>query len=279
MEIGFLTAPVLKENLENILNFAAENGFSRVEILSNPGLGHIVPEEIIADSGKKLRDLFQRYNVRPSSYACYTNVLDSDPERKELIKKHLKNLILAAELTDVDVVCTIAGLPLPGKTKMQTIEQDAAPYFKEICSFAAQHNVKIALENWFATNLQHLEHWKKLFELVPDQNFGLNFDPSHLVHQGIDYMEAVEEFGARIFHTHAKDCEIKEHLLKRIGNLEKGWWRYVIPGYGKIQWGQYISQLRKIGYNGVLSIEHEDSAIGTQEGLIIGKKYLSQFIS
>ncbi|MCM8788274.1 MAG: sugar phosphate isomerase/epimerase, partial [Candidatus Omnitrophica bacterium] len=145
-------------------------------------------------------------------------------------------------------------------------------------SFAAQHRVKIALENWFATNIQHLQHWEKLFQVVPDSNFGLNFDPSHLVHQGIDYLAAVDEFAARIFHTHAKDCEIDQHLLQRIGNQEKGWWRYVIPGYGKIQWGRYISKLRKIGYNGVLSIEHEDSALGREEGFIAGKRYLSQFI-
>lgn len=278
MEIGFLTAPFMKESLESVLDFASENGFSKVEIISVPGAGHINPEEVLADSGKKLKKLFQAKNVIPSSYACYANILDPDLHRREMIKKHLKNLILVAEMTDVEVVCTLAGMPLSGKTKMQTIEEDLAPYFKEICEFAAQHRVKIALENWFATNIQHLEHWKKLFTLVPDKNFGLNFDPSHLVHQGIDYLSAVDEFACRIFHTHAKDCEIKEDMLRRIGNQEKGWWRYVIPGYGSVQWGQFISRLRKIGYNGVLSIEHEDGAVGREEGFIIGKKYLSQFL-
>lgn len=279
MEIGFLTAQFLKESLENVLEFARTNGFSKVEIFSVPGAGHITPEQNLDKFCKKLNNLFHRTGVRPSSYACYANVLDQNIEITQRIKKHLKNLILIAEMTNVDVICTIAGMPIPGKTKMQTIEQDAAPYFKEICSFAAQHNVKIALENWFATNIQHLEHWKKLFELVPDSNFGLNFDPSHLIHQGIDYLAAVDEFATRIFHTHAKDCEIKKHILQRVGNQEKGWWRYVIPGFGEIQWGQYISRLRKAGYNGVLSIEHEDSAVGKEEGFIIGKKYLSQFIS
>jgi len=278
MEIGFLTSPFIKEVLENVLKFAAGNGFSKVEIISVPGAGHIIPEQVLADSGKELNNLFQSTGIKPSSYACYANVLAPEPAEREKIKKHLKNLILVAELTNVDVVCTIAGMPLAGKTKLQTIEEDAAPYFREICSFAAKHNVKIALENWFATNIQHLEHWKKLFELVPDSNFGLNFDPSHLVHQGIDYLSAVDEFAPRIFHTHAKDCEIKEELLKRIGNQEKGWWRYVIPGFGRINWGQYISRLRKTGYNGVISIEHEDNAVGREEGFIIGKKYLSQFI-
>lgn len=278
MEIGFLTAPFIKESLENVLGFAFENGFKKVEIMSNPGAGHIIPEEVLADCGEKLNNMFKRMGVKPSSYACYANILDPDADRRKQIKKHIENLILAAELTGVDVVCTIAGMPVPGKTKSQTIKEDVAPFFKEICSFAAEHNVKIALENWFATNIQHLEHWKELFALVPDSNFGLNFDPSHLVHQEIDYLSALSEFAPRIFHTHAKDCEINRHLLKRIGNQEKGWWRYVIPGTGEIQWGKYIAQLRKIGYNGVLSIEHEDSAVGREEGFIIARKYLSQFI-
>ncbi|MGC9066081.1 MAG: sugar phosphate isomerase/epimerase family protein [Candidatus Ratteibacteria bacterium] len=279
MEIGFLTAPFGKQNLEAVLNFAKDNGFQKIEVLSVPGAGHIDPDQVIADSGKKLKNLFQSTGVRPSSYACYANVLDPDPERRQLIKKHLENLILVAELTNVEVVCTIAGMPVSGKTKMQTIEEDAAPYFQQLCIFAAKHNIKIALENWFATNLQHLDHWQKLFHLVPSPNFGLNFDPSHLVHQGIDYLSVVDEFASRIFHTHAKDCEIKKHVLQRIGNRENGWWRYVIPGFGVIRWGEYISRLRKAGYNGVLSIEHEDSAVGLEEGFIIGKKHLSQFIA
>lgn len=279
MEIGFLTAPFGKENLEQILYFAADNGFSKIEILSVPGGIHIQPDEVLSDHGKKLKQLFKSTGVTPSSYACYSNVLDENPERRQSIRQYMKNLILVAELTEVDIVCTIAGMPVSGKTKMQTIEEDAAEYFQQLCDFASKHGVKIALENWFATNLQHLEHWKKLFQLVPAKNFGLNFDPSHLVHQGIDYLASVDEFSDRIFHTHAKDCEINEHLLRRIGNRENGWWRYVIPGSGVIRWGEYICRLRKIGYNGVLSIEHEDSSIGREQGFILGKKYLSQFIA
>ncbi|MCM8770049.1 MAG: sugar phosphate isomerase/epimerase [Candidatus Omnitrophica bacterium] len=278
MEIGFLTAPFRQASLEEVLNFAAANGFSQVEILSVPGAGQIVPEEVIRDSGKKVKEMFSQTGVRPSSYACYANLFDQDENQREMVRKHLKHLIVAAELTGVEVVCTIAGLPLPGRNKMEMIEENVAPYFAELCSFAASHRVKIALENWFATNIQHLEHWKKLFTLVPADNFGLNFDPSHLVHQGIDYLMAVDEFASRIFHTHAKDCEINEAVLRRIGNKENGWWRYVIPGRGVIDWGRYLGRLRKAGYNGVLSIEHEDTCVGREEGFLLGKKYLSLLI-
>jgi sugar phosphate isomerase/epimerase len=144
--------------------------------------------------------------------------------------------------------------------------------------FAAAHKVKIAFENWTATNIQHLGHWQRVFELVPDANVGLNFDPSHLFWQQIDYLEAVERFGPRIFHTHAKDTEVLEHRRREVGVNGGGWWRYVIPGYGEIDWGVYISRLRRVGYDGVLSIEHEDSTLGREEGFRKGQRHLALFV-
>jgi sugar phosphate isomerase/epimerase len=179
----------------------------------------------------------------------------------------------------VEVVCTLAGLPPAGKDKMKVIEEDCAQVFPPLLDYAASKGVKIALENWYATNIQHLGHWHRLFEVVPNANFGLNFDPSHLMWQDIDYIEAVDKFANRIFHTHAKDTEVKTHIKRIVGNQGGGWWRYVIPGLGQIRWGEYIAALRRNGFNGVLSIEHEDDAVDSEEGFLIGKKYLEQFIA
>jgi sugar phosphate isomerase/epimerase len=117
-----------------------------------------------------------------------------------------------------------------------------------------------------------------MFALVEADNFGLNFDPSHLLWQDIDYLHAVEVFGPRIFHTHAKDTEIMQRRRAWVGNQASGWWRYVIPGLGAVDWGAYIACLRRVGYNGVLSIEHEDSAVGREEGFMIAARYLRQFV-
>jgi sugar phosphate isomerase/epimerase len=160
---------------------------------------------------------------------------------------------------------------------MQTIEQDVPAALGPLVEYAGQKGVKIALENWFATNIQHLGHWKRLFEVLPGQNFGLNFDPSHLLWQQIDYLGAVEQFAPRIFHTHAKDCEVQEQKLRVVGVLEAGWWRYVIPGYGRVAWGEYVAALRRVGYNNVLSIEHEDGALGREEGFRKGAEFLRRF--
>ena len=179
----------------------------------------------------------------------------------------------------VDVVTTMAGLPPQGKTRIQTIEQDCLEVFPPILEHAQSKGVKLALENWTATNIQNLAHWQRIFEVLPHKNLGLNFDPSHLHWQDIDYIEAVDKFADRIFHTHGKDTEIKQHVKRIVGNQGSGWWRYVIPGLGQIKWGEYIAALRRNGYNGVISIEHEDDAVEREEGFLIGKKYLEQFIA
>ena len=143
--------------------------------------------------------------------------------------------------------------------------------------FATQRIVNVALENYFKTNLQGLAHWEKVFEVVPAPNFGLNFDPSHLCWQQIDYIDAVYRYRDRIFHTHAKDTEIRDHDLRYLGNQAPGWWPYCIPGYGRIHWGQYIAALKSVGYDGVLCIEHEDNALGREEGFLKGLTHLRQF--
>jgi len=183
----------------------------------------------------------------------------------------------AAEALEVDIVCTMAGMPAPGKDRLKTLSEDFPKVFGPLAKRAAKAGQKIAFENWTATNLMNLEMWDRCFEVVPDENLGLNFDPSHLYWQGIDYLEAVDRYAKRIFHTHAKDTEVRQHLLRRLGNQVYGWWRYVIPGYGDINWGVYIARLRRAGFNGVLSIEHEDGAFGAEEGLLKGLRHLALF--
>lgn len=277
MQIGLLTAPFNGEPLENVVNFAAEAGFDCLEVNSAPGSTHIDSAKFRARDADRIQKLLEAAGVTFSSLAWYTNMTPADAaERRKTIRQMKRVVDIAADL-GVGVVCTLAGMPQPGKNKMQTIESDAGKVFAPLVKHAADKGVKIALENWYATNIQHLAHWEKLFELVPDDNFGLNFDPSHLVWQGIDYLHAVEVFAGRIFHTHAKDTEIVGHRLRWLGCLESGWWRYVIPGYGEIDWGIYIARLRRNGYDGVLSIEHEDGALGREEGFTKGLRHLRQF--
>jgi sugar phosphate isomerase/epimerase len=177
----------------------------------------------------------------------------------------------------VRTVCMLAGFPAPKMTKLDTIRKVLPKVFKPILAHAAKKTINIALENWYMTCLQGHDTFEALFDAIPDDNFGLNYDPSHLFHQQCDHLLPVTVFKDRIFHTHAKDTLVDQAVLRRVGNQGSGWWRYVIPGFGNINWGEYISHLRQNGYDYVLSIEHEDSTQTREEGFVRGAWYLEQF--
>lgn len=272
MQVGILTSPFGGEPLENVIAFAGANGFDALEVAIG---SHIDPMNLPDSRVAEIKNLLDTNKVVISSLAWYTNMTYT--EGREETAQYFRCIVDCAEKLDVDVVCTLAGMPVPGKDKFKTIEEDASVVFPPLVEYAASKGIKVALENWYATNIQGLAHFDKMFELVPHENFGLNFDPSHLIWQGIDYCAAVDRFAKRIFHTHAKDTEVRDDKLAYLGNQMGGWWRYVIPGFGRIKWGEYIAALRRNGYNGVLSIEHEDGALGREEGFIKGKNYLKMF--
>jgi sugar phosphate isomerase/epimerase len=128
--------------------------------------------------------------------------------------------------------------------------------------------------------------WDKLFELLPDDNFGLNLDPSHLYFMQIDHLAAVRDYADRIFHAHAKDTEVFDAKRAREGNFTfsfHSWWRYRMPGLGEINWSRFIDALLQIGYEGTLSTEHEDpiyegSEAKIKQGLLLGRRHLAQYL-
>ena len=276
MQVGILTAPFRNEPLDYVIEFAGKNGIDALEVASGPGAKHLDTSSLTAAEADKIKKLLESHGVRISSLAWYTNMTQLDS--RDRIISDFRRVVDAAVMLGVDVVCTLAGMPVEGKDKLKTIEEDCSQVFPPVLEYARSKGVKVALENWFATCLQGLAEFDKMFEVVPDENFGLNFDPSHLVHQGIDYIAAVHRFGTRIFHPHAKDTEVRDDRLAYLGNQAKGWWRYVIPGFGRVKWGEYIAALRKVGYNGVLSIEHEDGTFAVEEGFIAGKNYLRTLV-
>jgi sugar phosphate isomerase/epimerase len=276
MQVGFLTAPFGGEPLEKVVEFAAKAGFDCLEVASGPGSKHF---DFTAASDADIagvRRLFDDHSLRISSLAWYTDLVA--PATRQERAGQFRQLVDAAVKLGVDVVCTLGGMPVEGKDRFATIEEDCRAAFTPLVEYAGEKGVKVALENWFATNLQNLAHFQRMFEVIPHANYGLNFDPSHLVHQEIDYLKAVDHFKDRIFHTHAKDTEIRYYQRAWIGTLNGGWWRYVVPGTGVIDWGQYIAHLRFAGYDGVLSIEHEDGKVGREQGMEIGLRHLKQFI-
>lgn len=277
MHVGILTAPLRKKPLAELIPWAAQHGIRALEVDVGPGahLDAAVADDALLD---QLRGLLEQHNVRISSLAAYGSLVGVSDERAQAHARTLRNAIALAAKLGVDTVCTLAGMPAPGKSRAQTIADDLAGAFRPVLDEAGQHGVRIALENWFATNIQHLDHWRQVFDVLPDAHFGLNFDPSHLDWQGIEVPAAVREFKDRIFHVHAKDVAVDEVRRARVGYNGDGWWRYVLPGYGRIRWGEFITTLREVGYDGVLSVEHEDSAFPAEEGFIKSARYLNALV-
>ena len=155
--------------------------------------------------------------------------------------------------------------------------------------------IKIAIENcpmlWDDTwpggqNVAYSPSiWTKMFEIIPDENFGLNYDPSHLVWQFIDEIRPITDFKDRIFHVHAKDMHIDREMLYRDGILAPGfnWAIPKLPGLGDVRWPQFMAAFYAIGYDYVISIEHEDRTFeGTEElvkrGFYLTRDVLSPYI-
>jgi len=279
MYVGILTGPFSGQPLEHVAAFAGQYGFGGLEVVAGPGSKHIDTNNFTAETAQTVSDLMLKRSLQISAVSAYCDLTAGNPEHRAANVQTVHNAIDAASLLQVDVVCVLAGLPPAGKDRIKTIEEDCTVVFPPLLEYAQSKGIRLAMENWTATNIQNLAHWKRIFEVLPHKNFGLNFDPSHLLWQDIDYIEAVDKFGDRIFHSHGKDTEIKDHVKRIVGNQGSGWWRYVIPGLGQVRWGEYIAALRRNGYNGVISIEHEDDAVEREEGFLIGKKYLEQFIA
>ncbi len=146
----------------------------------------------------------------------------------------------------------------------------------------------LAPNTWpFGVNLARTPAiWRRMFETIPSPNFGLNYDPSHLVMQLMDPIAPIREFGPRIFHTHAKDMRIDRHRLNDIGSLEPPMLRSTakIPGLGDVPWGLWIGALTDAGYNGPVCVEVEDEAFhdtleGRKRSLRISRRVLQPLIA
>ena len=298
MKLGFFTAALPGNTLEQAAKWGVESGFQAIEIACWPfekatrryaGVTHINVTELDKAQAKDIRKMLDGYGLTISSLGYYPNPLHPDPEHRETVIGHLKKVIEAAEMLEVPIVGTFIG-----KDKDKTVPQNMEDYAKiwpPIVKFAKEHGVKIAIENcpmifsydeWpGGNNLASTPAiWREMWEIIPDDNFGLNLDPSHLVLQMIDYERVVREFADKIFHVHAKDLHVDWEGVYNHGVLSQGmgWQIPRLPGLGDMDWGKFIAALTGIGYNYVVSIEHEDRAFEGDEELVKRGFYLSRDI-
>jgi sugar phosphate isomerase/epimerase len=275
MRVGMLTAPFGDKPLVEVLDFARSAGIPCLEVVADPGSRHIDPGTLDAAKADEIKRLLAERKLEISGLTCFQDACQ--PDGREKFQSHARKMVDAAVWLGVPTLCMQTGMPLPNMDRIAQIKQVVPKVYGPILAYAKEKGIKIAIENWFETCLQGIDTFECLFETIQDDDFGLNYDPSHLIHQGCNHLLPVRMFGKRIFHTHAKDTLVDVEARARVGIYGHGWWRYVIPGSGSIHWGEYINHLRMNGYRGVLSIEHEDSALSREKGFVLAARHLAQF--
>jgi len=301
MQLGFVTAILPDLSLEEVMAFAAEEGFSCLEVMCWPvgkaerryaGVTHIDVTNFTPSEAASVKQLSEKYGITISGLGYYPNPLVPDQEERDTYVEHIKKVIVAAEMLDIPVVNSFVG-----RDPARSIE-DQWPLFEEVwkplVAFADEHHIKIGIENcpmlfsldeWpGGKNLAiSPEVWRRMFASIPSPNFGLNFDPSHLIWQHIDYVRAIHEFSDRIVHAHAKDEKINPDLIYERGITGLKWHTPKIPGLGSVSWGAYFSALSDEGYEGPVCIEVEDRAYegsleNRKRALTQSKRHLEQFM-
>lgn len=303
MKLGFVSAILADYSFEKLIDTASEMGFSCVEVACWPkgkserryaGVTHIDVDNMTEDKAKYINEYCKKRNVEISSLAFYPNTIGNDIDMRRNNVEHLYKVIDASAMLNVNMVTTFIG-----RNQYKSVEENIE-LFKEvwppIISYAEKKGVKIAIENcpmlfgidqWpGGQNLFNSPKiWRKFFEIIPSQNFGINIDPSHFVWQMMDYIEPIYEFKDRIFHVHFKDIKIYPEKLREVGILAYPleYMNPKIPGLGDVDWSKYVSALTDIGYNGYACIEIEDRAFEENEervldSLRLSKKYMEQFV-
>ena len=305
MKFGLLTAILDGWSFEEVVEIASDMGFECLEVACWPagkaerryaGVSHIDCERVCEDDAYAayVKELAASKGLEISSLAFYPNVLDANTEKANAAIEHLKAVICASAKLGVNMVTTFIG-----KDQYKTVEENIE-LFKQVwpglIALAEEKGVKVAIEN--CPMLFGADQWpggqnlmctpqlfRKLFEIIPSPNFGLNFDPSHYVWQGLDYLKTVYDFSDRIFHIHFKDIKLYPDKLRECGVLAYplDYMSPKIPGLGDVNWGAFISALNDIRFNGCAVIEVEDKAFEScREDILnsvrLSKRYLDNYL-
>jgi sugar phosphate isomerase/epimerase len=301
MKLGFVSAILPDLSLEEVFKFASENGFDCVELMCWPAgkaerryasVTHLDVSSFNKNDAHKVLTLAKQYNVTISGLGYYPNPLAADKDERRTYIDHIKKVIAASALLGVNVMNTFIG-----RDPLKAIDDqwsDFEKVWKPIVSFAENRGVKIGIENcpmlfsldeWpGGKNLAiSPEIWRRMFTIIPSPYFGLNYDPSHLIWQHIDYVRGIYEFKDRLVHVHAKDEKIMSDLLYDRGILGLKWHVPKLPGLGNVNWGAFFSALTDVGYRGAVCIEvedraYEDSLESRQRGLTQSRRYLEPFM-
>lgn len=303
MKLGLVSAILDWMSFEEMIDTISSLGYECVEAACWPsgkaerryaGVSHIDVDELSEAKAEYILNYCKEKNVEISSLAFYPNTMDGDLEKRKANIEHLKKVIAASQKLGIGMVTTFIG-----RDHTKSVEENLKLFeeiWPDIIRFAEEHRIKVAIENcpmlfdetqWpGGQNLATTPKiWRRMFEIIPSGNFGLNYDPSHFVWQMMDYIKPMYEFRDRIFHVHYKDIKLYKDRLDNAGTMAYPleYMAPKLPGLGDVDWAKYVSALTDIGYNGYTCIEVEDKSFeGTHEDVIrslkLSARYMRQFV-
>jgi sugar phosphate isomerase/epimerase len=304
LDLGFVSAILPNKNLDEVLAFAQKEQFACVEVMCWPsenadtrryaGVSHISVDALSQDELLALKDKLANQPVKISALGYYPNPMDPDERQASFYRNHIKKIIKAASVLGIGNVNTFVG-----RDFTKNIDYNISKFkevWPEIIDLADSLNIKIGIENcpmFFSDdewpggkNLATTPKiWDQLFSIIPSSNFGLNYDPSHMVWQMMDYLYPIYAYKQKLHHIHLKDVKVYHDKLNQVGILANPleYHSPKIPGLGDIHWGSFISALNDVRYRGPIVIEVEDKAYESSDDDIIkairsARNHLNQFL-
>ena len=302
LKLGLLSAILPDYTLEQVIDTAAEAGLSCVEVACWPrgkaqrryaGVTHLDAEAVTPEQIRHYLDYAREKNVYISSLGYYPNPMDADLEKRKQAIDHLYRLIDLSHEMGINMVTTFIG-----RNRTKNLEDnldEMVEVWTPILTAAQSAGVRVANENcpmlytrdeWpGGTNLACSPYvWRTMFQRMPFDDFGLNYDPSHMLLQGADYLRPIYEFQDRIFHVHVKDIKMYPDKIYEYGmfGYPAQFHSPKLPGLGDIDWGAFMSALYDVRYDGAVCIEIEDKAFeGSVEDVLrsirISAAHVGQF--
>lgn len=304
LDLGFVSAILPNKNLDEVLAFAQKEHFTCVEVMCWPsenadtrryaGVSHISVDALSHDELLALKDKLANQPVKISALGYYPNPMDPDEKQASFYRNYIKKIIKAASVLGIGNVNTFVG-----RDFTKNIDYNISKFkevWPEIIDLADSLNIKIGIENcpmFFSDdewpggkNLATTPKiWDQLFSIIPSSNFGLNYDPSHMVWQMMDYLYPIYAYKEKLHHIHLKDVKVYRDKLNQVGILANPleYHSPKIPGLGDINWGSFISALNDVRYRGPIVIEVEDKAYeGSDEDIVkairSARNHLNQFL-
>jgi sugar phosphate isomerase/epimerase len=303
MELGFVSAILPELSLAEVARFAREAGYDCVELMCWPvskaerryaGVTHIDVTDFTSARADDVRSVMAKERVGISGLGYYPNPLSPDRDESSRAVEHIRKVIRASALLGIKRMNTFIGRD-PAKSVA-----DNWPRFLEVWKplmrCAEEEGVRIGIENcpmlftadeWPGGKNLAISPaiWRRMFADIPSAHFGLNYDPSHMIWQHMDYLAPMREFTDRLFHIHAKDVRIDRHRLDNVGILAHPLEYHVpkLPGLGDVDWGRFFSILSDVGYRGPVCVEvedraHEGSLDSRKDSLRQSARYLRNFM-